>query len=144
MYKILAAVALAANFALALPAYAQTIMDLINTDLQFCNKPKLLDGSLQGKGSWDSGNPEFWIVDFGKIDCDGHKRTYCGSAGCLVQIYTLHQSGKYERIMDTHVRDYRFVQVNGQPAITMTLHGSACGLIGSDVCIKTVGLGPRQ
>jgi len=98
---------------------------------------KLKDHGMPGK-------PEIWVVDYGKVDCGGSSRNFCGSAGCLTQVFILRSSGQYEKIFDDNVRGLKITRINGQPAMTLTLHGSACGLVGSDVCIKTVGLGQRM
>jgi hypothetical protein len=109
------ALALTLGAAIAGPnAKADNIMDLIQTDLKFCDEQKLLNGFLQAKGPLHSGNPEIWIVDYGKLSRAGSTRNYCGSAGCLTQVFVYRQeSGKYEKILDSNARDYRFVRVNG-------------------------------
>jgi hypothetical protein len=131
---------LGSAFALALwfPAFAAPVevQDKINSELEYCSRAIPQDGFLRKLG-----RPDLYVVDYGKINCDGSRLIFCGSAGCLTQVFVLRPSGQYELILNTNVRDLKFANIDGKPAMTLTLHGSACGLVGADVCIKTVGFG---
>ena len=89
-------------------------------------------------------NPHYFVIDYGHVVCDGSSRYYWGSAGCLTQIFVMRPSGEYEKVLDSNVRELKFVQVGGRPAMSIALHGSACDLTGADVCRKTVGLGETR
>src|SRR5271166_4030681 len=66
---------------------------------------KLKDHGMPGK-------PEIWVVDYGKVDCGGSSRNFCGSAGCLTQVSILRSSGQYEKIFDDNVRGFTAVRLS--------------------------------
>jgi hypothetical protein len=141
----------ALGYALALwvmiaPVFGQTpaknIQDEIHAKLSNCSDVSVQNGFLK-RGRLQNGNPSYWVVDYGHVVCDGSKLGFCGSAGCLAQIFVLRPAGYYEKVLDSNVRGLRIVRVDGRPAMSLELHGSACGLAGYDVCRKIIGLGER-
>jgi hypothetical protein len=118
----------------------RNIQTEIKSELKFCGGVILLNDKFITYNE----KPHYFVIDYGEVVCDGSKRTYCGSAGCITQVFVMRPSGEYEKILDSNVRDLKFVQVSGRPAMSLVLHGSACGLVGADVCQKTVGLGETR
>ena len=116
----------------------RNIQNEINSELSFCKSVILNDKLITYNEK-----PHYFVIDYGEVSCDGNSRSYCGSAGCIKQVFIMRPSGQYEKVLDGNVRGLEFVQVDGRPAMSLELHGSACGLAGSDVCRKIIGLGKR-
>ena len=106
---------------------------------QLCAGAVLTDGFIRYNE-----NPHYFVIYYGHVVCDGWSRYYCGSAGCLTQVFLMRPSGENEKVLDSNVQGLKFVRVGGRPAMSIELHSSACGLAGADVCRKTVGLGQTK
>lgn len=79
-----------------------------------------------------------YLLDFGKFSCDGNGLLYCGSAGCLTQLFASRPDGSFFDAFSSNVHDIEFKTVGGKPAMLLSLHGSACGKIGAAPCRKTL------
>ncbi len=79
---------------------------------------------------------EDYILDYGKFECGGNSGFFCGTAGCLVQVFASLPGGKYVKALDENVRSMKFGAIKGRPAIILDLHGSACGKVGAAPCPK--------
>jgi hypothetical protein len=82
------------------------------------------------------GKPDY-ILDYDKFECGGAATFYCGSGGCLTQVFASLPDGSYVKAWDENVRAIRFARVKGKPAMILDLHGSACGKVGAAPCPKT-------
>lgn len=78
-----------------------------------------------------------YILDYGKFLCGGSS-PYCGSAGCLTQVFASLAEGSFVKVLDENVRALRFVRIGGRPAMLVGLHGSACGRVGAEPCGVTL------
>jgi hypothetical protein len=74
-----------------------------------------------------------YVLDYSKFEC-GDALFYCGSAGCLTQVFVSLAGGQYVEVLDENVRGISFGQRNGRPAEIIDLHGSACGRVGAAPC----------
>src|SRR5690606_6886446 len=72
------------------------------------------------------GRPDY-ILDYDKFACGNIPTFYCGSAGCLTQVFASLPNGSYVKAWDENVRAMRFATVKSKPAMVVDLHGSACG-----------------
>jgi hypothetical protein len=79
-----------------------------------------------------------YILDYGKATCAGSAGFYCGSAGCVTQVFASLGDGSYVKVLDENVRRLRFARVKGRPAMLLDLHGSACGRAGAAPCAFTL------
>jgi hypothetical protein len=79
-----------------------------------------------------------FILDYGEFDCDGSTTFFCGSAGCLMQVFASLPDGGYVKALDENVRSLKFGTVRGKPALILDLHGSACGKTGAARCPRTM------
>ena len=73
---------------------------------------------------------EDFILDYGHFLCGEMSGYYCGSAGCLTQVFVSLSDGKFAKVLDENVRGIKFTTLHGRPAMLLGLHGSACGRIG--------------
>ena len=129
---------------LALPAYAQqaALPNEVNAAIEEakkdCNETvRLRPGFMASKDVNGDGKPDY-ILDYGKFECGGTITAYCGSAGCLTQVFASLPDGTYAKAWDENVRAIRFATVKGKPAMIVDLHGSACGKTGYLPCPKTL------
>ena len=106
----------------------RNIQNGIKSELKYCSGVILLNDKFITYNE----KPHYFVIDYGQVSCDGSPTFYCGSAGCFTQVFIMRPSGEYEKVLDENVRGLEFVQVNGRPAMSMALHGSSCGLVGSD------------
>lgn len=83
------------------------------------------------------GKPDF-ILDYDKFECDGFATFFCGSGGCLTQVFASLPDGSYVKAWDENVRAMRFATVRGKPAMIVDLHGSACNKVGAAPCPRTL------
>ena len=118
-----------------MPKEVQAAIDEANKD---CGEPvRLNPGFMASKDVNGDGKPDY-ILDYGKFECGGSITAYCGSAGCLTQVFASLPDGAYVKVWDDNVRAIRFATVRGKPAMIVDLHGSACGKTGYLPCPKTL------
>ena len=79
-----------------------------------------------------------YVLDYGEFECDGSASFFCGTGGCLTQVFASLPDGGYVKVLDQNVRDIKFRNVRGRPAIVLDLHGSACGKVGAAACRRTL------
>ena len=79
-----------------------------------------------------------YVLDYGEFECGGSVSYFCGTGGCLTQVFVSLSNGGYVKVLDQNVRDIKFRNVRGQPAIALDLHGSACGKVGAAACRRTL------
>jgi hypothetical protein len=78
-----------------------------------------------------------YILDYSQFECGGHL-FFCGTAGCLTQVFASLSDGGYVKIFDENVRNIQFRTVKRRPAMILELHGSACGRSGAASCTATL------
>jgi hypothetical protein len=80
-----------------------------------------------------------YVLDYGKFVCGDIRSYFCGSGGCLTQVFVSIPNGKYVKVLDENVRDLRFAyDPEGRPEMLLDLHGSACGKVGAAPCSVTL------
>jgi hypothetical protein len=144
-------VALATAFALATgasadaqPSLPSIVRDTIAASRKDCTESASLRGvnvvleagfvitkDINGDGRKD------YILDYGKFQCE-ERRIFCGSAGCLTQVFASQPDSTYAKVLDENVRGVRFTRVKGRPAMLLDLHGSACNRAGVAPCGATL------
>lgn len=95
------------------------------------------------------GKPD-WVIDYGAWDCQVPEivrysentpesgTAYCGTAGCSIVILGSGRRG-LTPIFEDNVRGWEAAKLpNGEPALELSVHGSACGGVGAEVCIRTL------
>lgn len=95
------------------------------------------------------GQPD-WIVEIAALDCqmtdlvrfsENAPETgngYCGTAGCAVSVFMSGPRGLTQVEMGT-IRGWTVVDGgNRRKALELSVHGSACGGFGAEVCLQTV------
>lgn len=131
---LLPAAALAQSFQ-NLPANAQAA---IQENVKSCDgKTTFKDGFVSEKDVNGDGVVDY-VLDYGNFVCDGNEGYFCGTGGCLTQVFASVRGGGYVKALDENVRDLKFRRVKGRPAMVLDLHGSACGKVGAAPCPKTL------
>jgi hypothetical protein len=92
----------------------------------------IVERDINGDGRKD------YILHYSKFQCGDNSTFYCGTAGCLTQVFASRQDGTYVKALDQNVRGIRFGRVKGRPAMRLELHGSACGKEGAAKCSSTL------
>jgi hypothetical protein len=96
-------------------------------------KPQFIaEKDINGDGMKD------YVLDYGEFECDGSASYFCGTGGCLTQVFVSLPNGSYVKVLDENVRDLKFRTVRGRPAMVLDLHGSACGKVGAAACPRTL------
>jgi hypothetical protein len=79
-----------------------------------------------------------YVLDYGQFECGDFASFFCGTGGCLTQVFASLPGGGYVKALDQNVRQIKFRKVRGRPAIVLDLHGSACGKVGAAACPRTL------
>jgi hypothetical protein len=77
-----------------------------------------------------------YIVDFNKLKCSTFESVYCGTGGCLHNIYVTTKAGELRRVFTETVQRYQISKAPGAKTITFDLHGGFCGKAGPEDCVK--------
>lgn len=118
-----------------LPANVQAA---IAENVKACDgKTTFKDGFVSEKDVNGDGVTDY-VLDYGHFVCDGNEGYFCGTGGCLTQVFASLRNGGYVKALDENVRDLKFRRVQGRPAMVLDLHGSACGRTGAAPCPRTL------
>jgi hypothetical protein len=143
--KLLAAIVVGAGvLALSTDARSQSqlpqiVQSGIDENRKAClpEKSELLPRFVTTRDINADGRPDY-VLDYAKFKCGQDTTYFCGSAGCLTQVYASRPDGSYVQALDENVRRLRFAQLKGRPAMLLDLHGSACGKVGAAACTTTM------
>ncbi len=72
-----------------------------------------------------------WRVDFQRAQ---NPSLFCGTGGCLNQLYVSRPGGGYALALSRTVGGLRLGKANGERIIDIDFHGSVCGGAGADEC----------
>jgi hypothetical protein len=81
------------------------------------------------------GRPDF-IIDLNHAKCDDRDTAFCGTGGCDFMILVAKPDGGFARVFSQRVLAYRIEGSSGPRTIRVDLHGSRCGKVGADPCVK--------
>jgi hypothetical protein len=112
-----------------LPPLILHIQSQIRQDCE--GKASFGEGFIKTANFSPDGKPDF-ILDYGKINCNGMVSYYCGSGGCAHEfVVSDGYTYKSEKIL---LQSYELVRSRTGDMLQTSLHGSACGRIGAEVC----------
>jgi hypothetical protein len=119
-------------------AQAQTALPVliqkrINQAKSGCDHAVMESGFLTKKDINGDGVKDY-ILDYEKFECSDGSSGYCGSAGCVTQVYVSLPNGNYVKVLDENVYGISFVKIKQRPAMILELHSSACGKAGAAPC----------
>jgi hypothetical protein len=129
---------------LSIVAFALSIVTAIADDLppavqkaiaetrRDCKTIAMEKGFVTRKDINGDGRPDF-VLGYGSFTCDGDRRAFCGSLGCLTQVFASLPNGAYVKVVDVNLRTIAFREVQGRPAIVLGFPGDA------DPCRKEPG-----
>ena len=142
MRSILAAIlissAISATQAKAAQPLPHEVQSAVDDAIRDCHeKVKFEKGFLTRRDINGDGIDDF-ILDYGQFACGANSLLYCGSAGCVTEVFASLSGGKFAKVLDENVRGIEFKTVRGRPAMLLELHGSACGKAGSAPCSATL------
>jgi hypothetical protein len=87
---------------------------------------------------------EDYILDYRKFICGIDQSFFCGTDGCLTEVFASLPDGTFKQVLSGNVREIRLVRMNGRPAMILVLHGSYCGKVGAERCEKTLYWNGRE
>jgi len=116
----------------SLPALVQTEIKKACDELIVLKPGFVTIKDINGDGVDD------YILDYSNFECGGNSLLYCGSAGCLTQVFASLPNGTYVKVLDENVRNIKFAKIKGRSAMILDLHGSACGRAGAAACVITL------
>jgi hypothetical protein len=90
----------------------------------------IVQKDINGDGTKD------YILDY--VVCGENAFFFCGSAGCLMQVFASRTRGNYVKVIDENVRNVQFRTIKGRFAMVIDLHGSTCGRAGAAPCSMTL------
>ena len=109
------------------------VQKAIAENKRVCKTVAIEKGFITRKDINGDGRPDF-VLDYESFICDGNPRAFCGSIGCLTQVFASLPNGAYAKVFDDNVRRIDFREVQGRPAIVVGLPGFACGKDPTEVC----------
>jgi hypothetical protein len=118
-----------------LPAEVQSEID---EAIKSCNEKVKFEKGFMTRRDINSDGIEDFILDYSHLLCGEMSGYYCGSAGCLTQVFVSLSAGKFAKVLDENVRGIKFTTLHGRPAMLLGLHGSACDRIGAAPCNVTL------
>jgi hypothetical protein len=120
------------------PLLPQIVRDAVDKMRKECAPEKFrqLQGFATVRDVNDDKIPDY-ILDYGSARCGDMASYYCGTGGCLTQVFAS-ANDSYVLVLDENVRRVRFARVKGRPAMLLDLHGSHCGRSGAEACAATL------
>lgn len=137
--RSLLAVALLAACTVEAPAVdATTIFAAIRANLKdSCKTVVFMPGSIEPEDSNDDGIQDA-SVDYSYVECDGSSVTFCGTAGCSVEIWAGSRSGRFTRVVELQtLGSLPALKRGGRTILRFKVHGSECGKAGAASCTLT-------
>jgi len=58
-----------------------------------------------------------YILDYGKFICGVDQSFFCGTEGCLTEVFVSLPDGTFKQVLSENVREIRFARINGLPAM---------------------------
>jgi hypothetical protein len=89
-----------------------------------CKTVAIEKGFITRKDINGDGRPDF-VLNYESFICDGDRRAFCGSLGCLTQVFASLPNGAYAKVVDDNVKRIDFREVQGRPAMVVGLRGDA-------------------
>jgi len=77
-----------------------------------------------------------YILDYRNFICGIDQSFFCGTDGCLTEVFASLPDGSFKQVLSENVREIRFAQIKGRRAMILDLHGSYCGKVGAARCDK--------
>jgi hypothetical protein len=144
--KLIAALAMALAF--LLPARAQPqqtplpkiVQDAIDENKKQCEADETVTqkpGLVTKRDINGDGVPDY-ILDYEHLHCGEFVTRFCGTGGCLTEIFASDGDGGYTPVWTENALRIRFITIKKRPAMRIDLHGSACGRFGPERCAMTL------
>lgn len=81
-----------------------------------------------------------YVVDFKDTICKDRESAYCGTGGCVMDIFVTLPNGAVRQVFDGYVRNYEILpkpaNAGAARTIRFELHGGYCGGHGSPSCFR--------
>ncbi|MGH7060107.1 MAG: hypothetical protein ACREFH_06970 [Stellaceae bacterium] len=114
------------------------VQSAINENVKSCDTKVVFEKGFVTRRDINGDGIDDFILDYENFGCGGNHTFFCGSAGCVTQVFASLSGGKFTKVLDDNVRGIKFEKVHGRPAMLLDLHGSACGKAGAEPCRKTL------
>jgi hypothetical protein len=114
------------------------VQSVINEAIKSCDEKVQFEKGFLTRRDINSDSIDDFILDYRHFICGTSASLYCGSAGCLTQVFASLSDGKFAKVLDDNVQAIKFQRVRGRPAMLLELNGSACGKVGAEVCRVTL------
>ncbi len=114
------------------------VQSAVNEAIKGCDEKVKFEKGFVTRRDVNGDGIEDFILDYSHFICGESSTSYCGSAGCLTQVFASLSDGKFATVLDENVRAIKFKTVRGRPAMLLELHGSSCGRAGAEPCSATL------
>jgi hypothetical protein len=85
-----------------------------------------------------------YILDYGRFICGVDQSFFCGTSGCLTEVFASLPDSTFSNVLSENVRELRFARIRGRRAMILDLHGSYCGKVGAASCAFTLYWNGRE
>lgn len=120
-----------------LPEIVQDAIAKNNKECEEGTKPVFNRGFLATRDINGDGKPDY-ILNYDHFQCDELVSMFCGTGGCLTEVFASLEDGRYAAVWNQQARRIRFAVINKRPAMQIDLHGSVCGRVGVERCAMTL------
>jgi hypothetical protein len=120
-----------------LPKIVQDAIDENKKQCEEGEKPAVTQGFLTLKDINGDGKPDY-ILDYEHFQCGEFVTRFCGTGGCLTEIFASDGDGGYSPVWNENALRIRFTTIKKRPAMRIDLHGSVCGRFGPEACAMTL------
>jgi hypothetical protein len=126
------------------PASAQSPPQLVQDAIETTRKECLPDRFEMLKGFMtqrDINGDKIadYVLDYGQARCGDAETFYCGTGGCLTQVFASRDDGSHVKVLDENVRQLRFARVKARDAARLARFGlrpGGCGALRRDSVLE--------
>jgi hypothetical protein len=105
----------------------------IETARAACEGPSRVEKKFVSVIDFNRDRRPDYLLNYEHMRCKSGAE-FCGSGGCLTQLFVSRKDGGYVKALDKNLLRIRFTTVRGHPSVTLDLHGSECGKVGVAPC----------
>jgi hypothetical protein len=138
-FALIAGLVLLQSAAFAQPATLPAVVQAsIDENKKACGETVKLGPAFVVEKDINGDGVKDFVLDYGEFECEGSASYFCGTGGCLTQVFASLPNGGYVKVLDMNVREIQFRKSGGRPAVVLDLHGSVCGKVGAAACPRTL------
>ena len=115
------------------PEITRAAMAYLEECESYDSSPSPTDNFIVAVELSDDGEPDY-VIDTNEMNAP----CFCGSGGCTIEAW-VSDGGGHRMALQSNVREWQISTKDRlPPMLIVDLHGTACGGVGADVCLKAL------